>query len=120
MSHLEDEFLVMLRRGCSPDLPCPVRELVFAPPRKWRFDFAWPDHKFAVEIEGGVRTGGRHQRPDGFVADAEKYEQAMLLGWTVYRIPGVWIAVGTRRIWRPETITTINQMLQPRTPADDQ
>jgi len=61
------------------------REFRFAPPRLWRFDFAWPEQKFAVEIEGGVWTGGRHTRGAGFVADTEKYNAATLAGWKVLR-----------------------------------
>src|SRR5687768_16750315 len=30
------------------------------PARRWRFDFAWPELKVAVECDGGTFTGGRH------------------------------------------------------------
>lgn len=53
--------------------------------RKWRFDYAIPDHMIAVEVEGGVWTGGRHTRGAGFVADMEKYNSAAALGWTLIR-----------------------------------
>ena len=66
-------------------LPHALREHVFDSRRKWRFDFAWPDYSLAVEIEGITYDGGRHQRKDGFEKDLEKYEAAMLQGWTVYR-----------------------------------
>ena len=61
-----------------------VREVTFHPKRKWRFDFAWPEYKLAVEVEGW----GRHQRRGGFNKDAEKYNAALLLGWRVLRFPG--------------------------------
>ena len=32
---------------------------------QWRFDFAWPAERVAVEIEGVHGGGGRHQRVDG-------------------------------------------------------
>jgi len=54
-------------------------------PRRWRFDFAWPDWKLAVEIEGGVFAHGRHTRGKGYEADCEKYNAAAVLGWTVLR-----------------------------------
>jgi len=57
----------------------------FHPTRRWRFDFAWPSKKIAVEIEGGTWTGGRHTRGAGFQKDCEKYNAAAVLGWTVLR-----------------------------------
>ena len=64
----------------------PEREYRFELSRKWRFDFAWPELLFAVEVEGITYDGGRHQRVDGFEKDLEKYQAAMLSGWTVYRV----------------------------------
>ena len=68
-------------------LPTPVREYRFAPPRRWRFDFAWLDVgvMVALEIDGGVWTGGRHGRGKGFIADQEKLNEAAILGWKVIR-----------------------------------
>jgi len=62
-----------------------VRELVFAPPRKWRFDFAWPEQRIAVEIEGGSWVQGAHVRGGHFESDIEKYNAATERGWQVYR-----------------------------------
>ena len=62
------------------------REYQFHPTRKWRFDFAWPLEKFAVEIEGGVWSGGRHTRGKGFIEDCIKYNEAVMLGWRVIRV----------------------------------
>lgn len=53
--------------------------------KDWRFDFAIPHKKIAVEIEGGVFTNGRHVQGMGFQNDCEKYNQALLLGWRVLR-----------------------------------
>ena len=60
-------------------------ELRFSPPRRWRFDYAWTQYKIAVEIEGGVWSGGRHNRGKGFLNDMEKYNRAAVLGWGVFR-----------------------------------
>lgn len=62
-----------------------IAEHRFHPVRKWRFDFANPDLMLAIEVEGGTYSGGRHNRGPGFQADCEKYGEAMLLGWNVYR-----------------------------------
>lgn len=69
-----------------------VEEYRFHPERKWRFDFAWPLHKVALEIEGGIWSGGRHTRGAGYAADCEKYNEAALAGWLVLRVPvtGCW------------------------------
>lgn len=84
MSELEDRLGMQIKAMC---LPVPVREYVFASPRKWRFDFAWSDYKIAVEIEGGIyssRSG--HRSYTGIKRDIEKYNEAALLGWLVIRV----------------------------------
>lgn len=62
-----------------------VKEYKFHPVRKWRFDYAIPSALVALEVEGGVWTGGRHINPKGFLNDMEKYNAATLMGWAVYR-----------------------------------
>lgn len=68
-------------------LPQPVAEHRFALPRRWRFDWAWPDQHVALEIEGGIwlKGGGRHNRGAGFLNDLCKYNRATALGWRVFR-----------------------------------
>jgi hypothetical protein len=66
-------------------LPRPIPEFRFARPRKWAFDFAFPEQKVAVEVEGGIWTRGRHTRGAGYLADMEKYNRANHLGWRLYR-----------------------------------
>lgn len=75
-------------RALAPDAPEPTPEYRFAPPRRWRFDYAWPDARVAVELEGGVHSGGRHVRGAGFERDAEKYNAAAASGWRVLRYTG--------------------------------
>jgi len=67
-------------------LPDPERQYRFHPERRWRFDFAWPDHRLAIEVDG-VLWGeqGGHQRPDDYADDCEKLNEAVLLGWRVLR-----------------------------------
>jgi len=83
-SELEAAFDTWLRR-LAPDAPAPTPEYRFAPPRRWRFDRAWPERRVAVELEGGVWSGGRHTRPAGYEADVEKYNTATVEGWRVLR-----------------------------------
>lgn len=63
----------------------PRREFQFCE-RLWRFDFAWPDEKVAVEVEGGTAFGkSRHSQGAGFEKDAAKYNRAARDGWIVLR-----------------------------------
>jgi len=87
-SDLEESFAFQLAAAGLPELE---REFYFHPTRRWRFDFAEPTCKIAFEVEGGIFSKGRHTRGSGFIDDCEKYAEAMLLGWRVYRIPGPWI-----------------------------
>lgn len=66
-------------------LPEPVKEHRFHPTRKWRLDYAWPKHMLALEVEGGVWTGGRHTRGAGFLGDISKYNEATAMGWRILR-----------------------------------
>lgn len=66
-------------------LPEPVAEFRFHPQRRWRFDWAWPDRKLALEEDGGVWIRGRHNHPTGYLADMEKLNAAVELGWRVLR-----------------------------------
>jgi len=64
----------------------PVSELKFHPVRKWRFDWAWPDLRAALELNGGTFTGGRHIRGIGYERDCEKIAVAMTMGWAVLSV----------------------------------
>jgi very-short-patch-repair endonuclease len=63
------------------------KEYKFHPKRKWRADFAIPEWKLLIEVEGGGQNG-RHMRIDGFLKDMEKYNSATILGWQLFRITG--------------------------------
>ena len=93
-SYLEEVFAIEL---ASRNAPLPEREYRFAPPRRYRFDFAWPDFMVAAEIEGGTWSGGRHTRPVGFENDCVKYNLATFAGWRVYRFTGGMVTSGEAR-----------------------
>jgi very-short-patch-repair endonuclease len=69
-------------------LPAPVAEFRFAPPRKWRADFAWPAQRVLLEVDGGgwIPGGGRHSRGAGIEKDCEKTNAAAALGYRVLRV----------------------------------
>lgn len=112
-SDLEAAFATLWKQfGRSPSQSEPLREYRFAEVigRRWRFDFAWPAERVAVELEGifqgwdGERT--RHQRAAGYAADAEKYNHAVLLGWRVLRFTSADL-----RKKPVQTIELVNQVL---------
>lgn len=90
-----EETLYWQLKHLGQGSPLPEREFIFAPARKWRFDFAWPDELVAVEVEGLTRDGGRHQRNEGYEADLEKYNAAALEGWLVLRFTSRMVDAGT-------------------------
>jgi very-short-patch-repair endonuclease len=91
-SRLEETLSLHLKAAGIPD---PEREYRFHQKRKWRFDFAWPDLMLAVEVEGGIYSGGRHVRGAGFQKDVEKYNAATIAGWRVLRFTAHMICDGT-------------------------
>lgn len=82
-SRLERRFLVYWQSFGGPELE---REFRFHVERKWRADFAHIKSRTLIEIEGGLWIQGRHNRPQGFAADAEKYLEAALADWRVLRL----------------------------------
>ena len=75
-------FLLTLK---ARNIPRPVPEFRFHPIRKFRLDFAWPEYKVGLEVDGGVWSGGAHGRGTGIVRDQEKTNLAAGLGWRILR-----------------------------------
>ena len=80
MSHLEDALWNQIHLA---KLPVPVREFKAITDRRFRFDFAWPDHNMLVEVQGGTWNSGSHSRGTGISRDTEKANLAVLSGWKV-------------------------------------
>lgn len=62
-----------------------VHDYRFHPKRKWKFDFAFPSEKVAVEVQGRSfgRGAGGHHTFVGANRDSEKYNAAVEHGWRV-------------------------------------
>lgn len=80
--HKIDPFIQFVKQELKIEL---VPEFKFHSSRKWRFDYAIPEKKIAIECEGGIWTRGRHTRGKGYKADMEKYNAAVELGWKLLR-----------------------------------
>lgn len=103
MSHLEETLALHIK---AEKLPAPVREFVFAPPRRWRIDFAWPELRLAVEVDGEA-----HRIKGRFHADFEKHAQLALDGWTLLR-------VGGREVRSGQAVGWLKRLLWERAPLE--
>ena len=111
---------IVVKKIAEAGLSEPVREYRFAPPRRWKFDLAWPGQKVAFEIEGiSFRGKSRHRTPTGFIGDCEKYSTAATMGWLVYRSPTVWFDPGSK-FWRAdEVVADLEHLLTHALPIDE-
>lgn len=83
MSDLEATFDTYWRILDGPTLEPECR---FDAARRWRLDRAHRLARVAVELDGGVWTGGRHTRGNGYANDCEKLNAAAAQGWAVFRL----------------------------------
>jgi hypothetical protein len=90
-SELEQEFLYHVK---ALSIPIPQEQFRVLPDRKFRWDFAWPEHKLAVEIQGGTWSGGAHSRGWGIERDCEKHNLAVLAGWRTLLFTGSMVHSG--------------------------
>jgi len=82
----------------------PEPEFKFHPTRKWRFDFLFPN-KVALEVQGGLFSGGRHSRGASLLKEHEKLNNAAVLGYRVlYTIP--------QMLCMQETLDTIREAIK--------
>ena len=88
---------------------CPgwLAEHRFHPPRRFRFDYAHPGMKIALEVDGGLWVRGRHSRGKGQIADMEKGNLACMDGWYVLHFTPQHVKSG-------EILTIMRQMVESR------
>lgn len=98
-SHLEVEMLYVIK--INGFLDGMVREHKFHPTRKWMLDFAWPDKKIGIEVQGGIWSGkfGGHTSGTGRMRDMEKSNAATILGWKVIEVSSAHIKDGQAAAW---------------------
>lgn len=84
-------------------LPTPVAEYKFHPTRKWRFDWCWPlpEHRLALEEQGGLFVQGRHTRGAALLKEHEKLNEAAAMGFRVlFVVPKELESVATLELLR--------------------
>ena len=79
----ENEMLFAIR---AAGLPEPETQYRYAPPRLFRADFAWPDHRLLLEVQGGVFNRRAHGSVSGVLRDIERLNVATLAGWRLLRV----------------------------------
>lgn len=90
-SELEARFVQQLK---AVHAPAWERNYRFHGERKWELDFAWPEDRFAVEIDGEV-----HRIKERFHKDITKHAAALIAGWMVLRVDGRAVRSGEALEW---------------------
>ena len=99
VKQVKDDKIDLFVIACKQHLGVIVEtEYYFDSIRRWRFDYAIPEAKIALEKDGGsyskrtyknkqgeliTTIGGRHNSGTGFLNDQEKMNKALELGWRV-------------------------------------
>lgn len=87
--------LILLNRLEHAGLPIGEPQFRFVPGRQHRFDRAWPQHKVAVEVQGGVWSDDGHGRKSMVARDCLKLSLAAAFGWRCLPLTREMIEDGT-------------------------
>lgn len=80
---LADKFEQLWQALEGPTL---TPEYVFHPDRQWRADYCHEPTRVLIELEGGTWSGGAHVRGKGYRKDCEKYNAALVLRYSIFRL----------------------------------
>ena len=92
MNALEEMFALQCEQA---GFPAPLREYAAVPGRRFRWDFAWPEQRVLVEINGGTYAHMGHSTGSGIARDYEKSNLAMLAGWRTFAFDRRMVEAGT-------------------------
>jgi hypothetical protein len=81
----KDWISINLKAWCDANKLELLTELKFHSVRKWRFDWALPGIKVAIEYEGLAFKKTGHTTSEGYTANTEKYNAAAAMGWKILR-----------------------------------
>ncbi len=107
MSSLERKFALLWDTN-YPEIDLHI-EHRFAPPRRFRFDFAHLPSKTAIEIQGGSWNAGGHVRGAHFDSDCEKLNLAASQGWAVFKFTATMLRDDRMAGWLDLLAQTIQQ-----------
>jgi very-short-patch-repair endonuclease len=100
-SNLEEIFHQKWRE--NSDHPIVFHYEILINKRKWELDFAFPQEKLAIELQG---YGTGHLSYAGMKRDTEKHNDLILSGWRILYFMSIHIKEDF-----PNTLQTIHQML---------
>jgi very-short-patch-repair endonuclease len=106
LSPVESEFLKAWEKVYPHIMP--KQEYRFHEERRWRFDFAWPIQKVAVEIQGFEQY---HTSYEEVFKDYEKYNAATERSWSIFFFMSKHL-----KEHKMQTIQTVHKMLRKRDP----
>ncbi len=85
---IERHFAMVWRINGNGESYIPQLRFALDVGRQWRFDVAFPSHRVAVELLGGIFMRNRnkgHASPKEVMNECEKLNAATLRGWAVLR-----------------------------------
>lgn len=98
----------------APNMPIPRHNYRFDLPHSRReIDWAWPEAKVGIEVQGGVHINGAHVRARGLRADYEKLNDLIDDDWKVFYLTTDMVVDDPMR-----TLTIVQRTLQERLPED--
>jgi very-short-patch-repair endonuclease len=87
------------------NIPPPVRQYQFLDDRQFTADFAWPELKFILEIDGGIwKPKSGHTSGTGYTRDRERDALAMTHGWAVLRVTTEQVKSGEAIVWLKQAL----------------
>lgn len=102
MSALEDRLAEQIRDAMLPE---PIREYRAIASRRFRWDFAWPEHRLLLEVQGGVWKLGGHTSGAGVTRDCEKATLAALGGFRCLAVTRKHIESGLALEWLRQALS---------------
>lgn len=96
-SQLEESFAAQIAHH---KLPEPKRQHPYLIGSRHTLDFAWPDLKIGVEVQGMA-----HRIKGRFKADVQKRAKGLLQGWRILEVGGDEVRNGDALKWLIELIT---------------
>jgi very-short-patch-repair endonuclease len=105
-SSLEDDLARQITRLAYHQTALWVQQYKAITDRQWRWDFAFPGAGLLVEVDGGTRINGAHNRGARIEQDCEKQTAAAIAGWRTIRVTGDQVRDGRAATWIEQALHT--------------